>query len=106
MLHSKFQDQIISLLVLEKKIFYGFLPFFHLAWQLSWSCDLDHLYKLWFPLPKEALNLALIGYMVSEKNIFENGGQTDDGRTPEHGYTISSPSEPDGSGKLKKMCPT
>ena len=29
-------------------------------------------------------------------------GQTtdDDGRTPEHGYTISSPCEPDGSGEL------
>ena len=26
---------------------------------------------------------------------------TDDGRTPEHGYTISSPCEPKGSGELK-----
>ena len=26
----------------------------------------------------------------------------DDGRTTEHGYTISSPCEPDGSGELKK----
>ena len=25
----------------------------------------------------------------------------DDGRTPEHGYTISSPCEPNGSGELK-----
>ena len=25
---------------------------------------------------------------------------TDDGRTPEHGYTISSPCEPNGSGEL------
>ena len=25
-----------------------------------------------------------------------------DGRTTEHGYTISSPCEPDGSGELKK----
>ena len=25
----------------------------------------------------------------------------DDGRTPEHGYTISSPCEPEGSGELK-----
>ena len=24
----------------------------------------------------------------------------DDGRTPEHGYTISSPCEPEGSGEL------
>ena len=29
-------------------------------------------------------------------------GRTDDGRTTEHGYTISSPCEPDGSGELKK----
>ena len=26
---------------------------------------------------------------------------TDDGWTPEHGYTISSPCEPNGSGELK-----
>ena len=26
--------------------------------------------------------------------------RTDDGRTPEHGYTISSPCEPKGSGEL------
>ena len=26
------------------------------AWQPSWSCDLDHLFKLSFPLPKEAPN--------------------------------------------------
>ena len=29
--------------------------FYHIwAWQPSWSCDLDHLYKLSFPLPQEA----------------------------------------------------
>ena len=44
--------KIIGLLVLEKKIFKGF---YHIwAWWPSWSCDLDHLYKLSFPLPKEA----------------------------------------------------
>ena len=26
----------------------------------------------------------------------------DDGRTPEHGYTISSPCEPEGSGELNQ----
>ena len=32
-----------------------FKCFYHIwAWWRSWSCDLDHLYKLWFPLPKEA----------------------------------------------------
>ena len=30
-----------------------------------------------------------------------DGRRTDDGRTTEHGYTISSPCEPDGSGELK-----
>ena len=29
-------------------------------------------------------------------------GRTTDGRTTEHGYTISSPCEPDGSGELTK----
>ena len=44
--------KIIGLLVLEKKIFKGF---YHIwAWRPSWSCDLDLLYKLSSPLPKEA----------------------------------------------------
>ena len=30
-------------------------------------------------------------------------GRTTDGRTTEHGYTISSPCEPDGSGELIKQ---
>ena len=30
-------------------------------------------------------------------------GRTTDGRTTEHGYTISSPCEPDGSGELKMV---
>ena len=37
--------------------------------------------------------------------MVDDGRTTDDGRTdgrtPEHGYTISSPCEPDGSGELK-----
>ena len=36
-------------------------------------------------------NLALICPAVLEKKIFENGGRTTDGRTTDHGYTISSP---------------
>ena len=39
-------------------------------------------------------NMRTIGPAVSEKKIFEivgDGRRTDDGRTPEHGYTISSP---------------
>ena len=50
MLHAKFQDHRTSGSGEE-----DFLSFYHIwAWQPSWSCDLDHLYKLLFPLPKEA----------------------------------------------------
>ena len=50
MLHAKFQDHRTS--GSGKKIFKGF---YHIwAWRPSWSCDLDHLYKLSFPLPNEA----------------------------------------------------
>ena len=44
--------KIIGIPVLEKKIFKGFNRIW--AWWPSWSCDLDHLYKLSFPLPNEA----------------------------------------------------
>ena len=37
------------------------------------------------------LNLALIGQAVSEKKMFEIVDDDDDGQTPEHEYTISSP---------------
>ena len=40
--------KIIVLLVLENKIFKGFCHIW--AWRPSWSCDLDYLYKLSFPL--------------------------------------------------------
>ena len=37
-----------------------------------------------------------------EEKMFEIvDGRTTDGRTPEHGYTISSPCEPKSSGELK-----
>ena len=76
--------------------------FYHIwAWQPSWSCDSDAANKLSFPLPKEALHtiLALIGQAVLEKKKFEivndgrttDGRWTDDGRTPDHEYPISSP---------------
>ena len=63
MLHAKFQDHRT----------YGsgeedFKGFYHIwAWRPSWSCDLDHLYKLSFPLPKEAPHKIwlLIGQEVS-----------------------------------------
>ena len=50
MLHAKFQEFWTSGSGDEDS-----LRFYHIwAWQPSWSCDLDHLYKLSFPLPKEA----------------------------------------------------
>ena len=50
-------------------------------------------------------NLGLIGKVVSEEKIFENGGRQTptDGRTDGRrldGYIISSPCEPNGSGEL------
>ena len=62
MLHAKFQDHRIS--------GSGEEAFYHIwAWWPSWSCDLDHLYKLSSPLPKEALHKIwlLIGQEVSEE---------------------------------------
>ena len=39
----------------------------------SWSCDLDHLNKLLFPRPKEALHeIWLQSAVVSEEKMFEN----------------------------------
>ena len=50
MLHAKFQDHRFSGSGEE-----NFKGFYHIwAWWPSWSCDLNHLYKLWFTLPKEA----------------------------------------------------
>ena len=49
MLHAKFQDHRTS--GSEEEDFKGF---YHVwAWRSSWSCDLDHLYKLLLSLPKE-----------------------------------------------------
>ena len=77
MLHTKFQDQWTS-------------GFYHMwAWRPAWSCDLDHGPP---SLGGYTCNWALIGQAVLKKKIFENGVQaTDNGQTPEHWYTISSP---------------
>ena len=48
MLHAKFQDHRTSGSGEE-----DFKGFYHIwAWRPSWSCDLGHLYKLSFPLPR------------------------------------------------------
>ena len=50
MLHAEFQDHRTSD---SGKEF--FKAFYHiLAWCPAWSCDLGHLYKLSFPIPKKA----------------------------------------------------
>ena len=49
MLNAKFQDHRTS--GSGEEDFLRFLPYMGMA---AWSCDLDHLYKLSFPLPKEA----------------------------------------------------
>ena len=48
-------------------------------------------------------NLALIGQAVSEEKMFKHCWRQQRRRqqTPEQGYTLSSPCEPDGSGELK-----
>ena len=76
------QDTILKVLTIYGRI--GHLG--HVIWTMYTT----------FPPPSHAgskRNLALIGKAVSEK-IFENDGQMDDGRTPDHGYTINSPGEP------------
>ena len=46
MLQAKFQDHRTSGSREEQKV----RGFYHIrAWRLSWSCDLEHLYKLSFP---------------------------------------------------------
>ena len=47
----------IGPLVLEKKIFEGFLPY--RAWRPSWSCDLDFLYTYLLPLPILMLHIKI-----------------------------------------------
>ena len=89
----------IRLPVLEKKIFEGF---YHIwAWRQSWSCDPDAANKISFPLTKEAphkiwLRSAkrfLRRRCLSIVNGRTDGRTTTDDvrRTPDHGYTISSP---------------
>ena len=50
MLHAKFQNHRPSGSGEDFKGFCDLLP-----WRPSWSCDLDHLNKLLFPLPNAAL---------------------------------------------------
>ena len=68
MLHAKFQDHRTSGPGEE-----DLERFYHIwAWLPSWSCDLDHLYKLLFLIPKEAQYEI---WLVSDEKIFEHCGR-------------------------------
>ena len=58
MLHAKFQDHRTS--GSGEEYFKGFYHI--LALRPTWSCDLDHLYKLWFTLPKEAPHIIWLRF--------------------------------------------
>ena len=73
------------------------------AWGSSWSCDLDFLYIHWFPLPIDAS--YKIWLWLAKPRFQRRRSLTlwKDGRwTPDHGYPISSPCEPNGSGELNR----
>ena len=82
-------------LVLEKKIFEGFLPYIGVvAILVMWPRPREQTSVP--PIPGGSTwNLALIGQVVLEK-IFENGGRTDDG--PWLYYKVTN--EPKSSGEL------
>ena len=90
MLHADFQGNWPS--GSGEEDFFKVLSIFEHGGHLG-HVTLDHLYKILFPVPKEAPHkiLALIGQAVSEEKMFENGGRRQRQRTLQHGYTISSP---------------
>ena len=72
--------------------------FYHIwAWRPSWSCDPDAANKLSFPLPNEAPHKIWLwlAKRFQRRRCLKlwttDGRRTTDGRTPDHGYTISSP---------------
>ena len=58
------------------------------------------------PLPMETPHKIQLDWPSGfrEEDLWKCGRTTDNGRTPEHGYTISSPCQPNGSGELKTSC--
>ena len=95
--------KVIGLLVLEKKISEGFLPYMGMgAILVIWPrprkqtfVPPSHWGSIW--------NLALIRPAVLEKKIFENGGTKDRRRRTDNGtwlyYKLTN--EPKGTGELK-----
>ena len=96
--------KVIGPLVLEKKVFEGFLPYMGVAAILvMWPGPREQTF---IPPPHwgSIWNLASIGPAVLEKKIFENGGRWTDGRRrtddrPWLYYKLTN--EPKGSGELK-----
>ena len=75
------------------------------AWWPSWSCDLDNLYKLWFPLPKEDphkiwLRLAKRFQWRRCLKLLMTMTTTTDARVWVYYELISSPCDPNCSGEL------
>ena len=107
MLHAKFQDHRTSCYG-EEDFFKVFTIYGHGGYlgYVTWTI----LYTFVPPSQgRSTLNLALIGQAVSEENMFKivkgrrRTTPTDDGRTPNYGYTISLPCGSDCSGELKKL---
>ena len=67
------------------------------VWQPSWSCYLDHSYKILFPLPNEAPHKISLWLAERFLRRYSNCWPR---RTPEDGYTKSSSCEHDGLGEL------
>ena len=94
MLHVKFEDHRISSFgeeVLKAFTIYGHGD--HLG-HVTWTIFINFCSP--FPM-RLHINLALIGQAVSKEKMFDDCGWTTTTTIPEHGYTISSLFEPDGS---------
>ena len=95
MLHAKYQDHRTS--VPEKKILRFFTMYGRGAnlGHVTWHIHINFR----FPFPWRLHRKFGFDWQSGfRKDPIENCGRTTtDGRTPEHGYTLSSPCEPDGS---------
>ena len=83
MLHITFQGNWPS--DSGEEYFLKFSPYMGIA--AAWSCHLDHIYKLSFPLSwRLQINLIEIGQEVSEEMCIEN---VDDGRKTDSGQRMA-----------------
>ena len=85
MLHPKFHDHRTISSVGE-----DFKGFYHIwAWQPCWSCDLDHLFNVSFPLIPRRLHMKFVfawpsgfrennnGHIQDTRNSFTNSGPSE-----------------------------